>query len=120
MNSQEKVFTRKQPPGEAARLVQTIVGCKWSMTVYRLIDEGIVRPGEMVRAVDGLTTKVMNDCLRKNIGFGIIDRVAYNEVPPRVEYQLTTLGRKIIAILNQLDSLEEELRDETGRSSTAV
>ena len=42
-------------------MVETIYGCKWSLTVYRLLANGINRPGEMVRSVEGLTTKVLNE-----------------------------------------------------------
>ena len=59
--------------------------------------------------VDGLTTKVLNDCLRKNLDFGIINRVAYPEIPPRVEYEITAFGRKFIRILDQIESLQREI-----------
>lgn len=86
MKSKEKIFSRKRAPDKSARMLETIYGYKWSLTIYQLLAEGINRPGEMVRNVDGLTTKVLNECLRKNIQFGILERKSYNEVPPRVEY----------------------------------
>jgi hypothetical protein len=58
----------------------------------------------MVRSVDGLTTKVLNGCLRKNLDFGIINRVAYPEIPPSVEYEITAFGRKFIGSLDQIES----------------
>ncbi len=90
-------------------MVETIYGCKWSLTVYQLLANGIKRPGEMVRSVEGLTTKVLNECLRKNVEFGIIERIAYNEIPPRVEYVVTPFGRKFIRILDDLDKLQKEI-----------
>lgn len=93
-------------------MVETIYGCKWSLTVYALLANDINRPGEMVRNVEGLTTKVLNECLRKNVDFGIIERVAFNEVPPRVEYVVTPFGRKFIRILDELERLQEELAQE--------
>ena len=90
-------------------MVETIYGCKWSLTVYQLLANGIRRPGEMVRSVEGLTTKVLNECLRKNVGFGIIDRISYNEIPPRVEYVVTPFGRKFIRILDELQKLQKEI-----------
>ena len=59
-------------------MVETIYGCKWSLTVYQLLSDGINRPGEMVRNVEGLTTKVLNVCLKKNIEFGILERISFN------------------------------------------
>lgn len=93
-------------------MVETIYGCKWSLTVYKLLANGINRPGQMVRSVDGLTTKVLNECLRKNMEFGIIDRVSHNEVPPRVEYAVTPFGEKFIRILDELEKLQREIASE--------
>lgn len=89
-------------------MVETIFGCKWSLTVYQLLANGINRPGKMVRSVEGLTTKVLNECLRKNMEFGIIERIAYNDVPPRVEYMVTPFGTKFIRILDEIEKLQSE------------
>jgi len=94
-------------------MVEAIYGCKWSLTVYQLLANGINRPGEMVRGVEGLSTKVLNSCLRKNIEFGIIERIAYPEIPPRVEYVVTPFGKKFIRILDDLEKLQEEVETET-------
>ncbi len=90
-------------------MVETIYGCKWSLTVYQLLANGINRPGAMVRSVEGLTTKVLNECLRKNTQFGILERVTYNEVPPRVEYEVTEFGSKFIRVLDELEKLQSEI-----------
>lgn len=63
----------------------------------------------MVRSAEGLTTKVLNDCLRKNLDFGILERIAYPELPPRVEYELTEFGQKFIRVLDQLEALQVEI-----------
>lgn len=90
-------------------MVETIYGCKWSLTVYQLLANGINRPGEMVRAVEGLSTKVLNECLRKNVEFGILDKVVFNELPPRVEYHVTPFGEKFLRILEELEKLQQEI-----------
>ena len=109
MKSQEKIFTRKSAPEKSARMVETIFGCKWSLTVFQLLANGINRPGEMVRSVEGLSTKVLNECLRKNIEFGILDKISFNETPPRVEYQVTEFGQKFIKILDELEKLQNDI-----------
>ena len=109
MTDNEKKLSRVSAPERTARMVEAIYGCKWSLTVYRLLATGVNRPGEMVRSVDGLTTKVLNDCLRKNLDFGIINRVAYPEIPPRVEYEITAFGTRFIRILDQIESLQREI-----------
>ncbi|GAA0395276.1 hypothetical protein GCM10009133_00500 [Cocleimonas flava] len=90
-------------------MVENVFRCKWSLTVYQLLSEGINRPGEMVRSVEGLTTKVLNECLRKNMEYGIIKRIEYNEVPPKVEYVVTPFGKKFIRILDELKELQNEM-----------
>ena len=65
-----------------------------------------------MRSVEGLSTKVLNTCLQRNIKFGILERVTYNEVPPRVEYIVTTFGRKFIRILDELEKLQDEIDEE--------
>lgn len=109
MNTNEKIISRKTPPMDSARMVETIYGCKWSLTVYQLLSVGINRPGEMVRNVEGLTTKVLNVCLKKNIEFGILERISFNELPPRVEYHVTEFGRKFLTITEALEQLQREI-----------
>ena len=109
MKNKEKKFSRKSAPERSARMVEVIYGCKWSLTVYNLLVNKINRPGEMVRNVEGLTTKVLNECLKRNIEFGILERIAFAEVPPRVEYQITPFGRRFIRILDELEKLQSEI-----------
>ena len=92
-------------------MVEAIYGCKWSLTVYQLLAADIHRPGEMVRSVEGLTTKVLNQCLRRNVRFGIIEKQSFNEVPPRVEYRVTPFGEKFLRILDQLENLQDQIDD---------
>lgn len=63
----------------------------------------------MVRSVDGLTTKVLNQCLKKNVEFGILERISYHEVPPRVEYKVTDFGRQFMGVLDELEKLQRTL-----------
>lgn len=118
MKNKEKIFTKKTPPSSSARMVETIYGCKWSLTVYQLLEHGVTRPGEMVRNVEGLSTKVLNQCLKRNVEFGILTKHVFNELPPRVEYEVTSFGQKFLAILQQLDALQKEI-DELDNNSSA-
>ena len=90
-------------------MVETIYGCKWSLTVYQLLVNGINRSGEMLRSVEGLSTKVLNECLKRNVEFGILDKQMFNKLPPRVKYQVTPFGEKFLLILDQLESLQNEI-----------
>lgn len=95
-------------PPTVARMVEDIVGCKWSLTVLGLVRQGINRPSRIERAVPGLSTKVLNERLKKLTRFGILDKRIYPEVPPRVEYRLTPFGEKFSLILDQIEALEHK------------
>lgn len=89
-------------------MLETICGCKWSMTVYRLLRDGINRPGAMVRNVEGLSMKVLNQCLAKNLEFGILVKNTFPETPPLVEYSVTDFGEKFLKIIDAIEQLQEE------------
>jgi DNA-binding HxlR family transcriptional regulator len=97
----------------AARMVEDVIGCKWSLTVLGLVASGVRRPGAMQRRVAGLTAKVLNERLRKLLRFGIIERQVYAEVPPRVEYTLTNFGRRFDGVLQEVAALEAQLPGES-------
>lgn len=96
-------------PSTVAGMVESIIGCKWSLSVLQMVQQGINRPGAMERAIDGLTTKVLNERLRKLLNYGILQRYAYSEIPPRVEYKLTAFGEKFVHILNEIEKLNQEI-----------
>ena len=89
--------------------MEDIIGCKWSLAVLGLVRRGVHRPGALEHAVDGLSAKVLNERLRKLQRFGILERHAYAEIPPRVEYRLTAFGERFASILDAVDKLEAEL-----------
>lgn len=93
------------------QMVESIVGCKWSLTVLGLVRKGVHRPGEMEHAVDGLSGKVLNERLTKLVRFGILQKVSFAEVPPRVEYRMTAFGNKFIKLLDEIDRLQQALND---------
>jgi DNA-binding HxlR family transcriptional regulator len=100
----------KQP--SAIGMAEDIMGCKWSLTVIQLVRQGIRRPGLMERTIDGLTTKVLNERLRKLTNYKILQRHAYPEIPPRVEYYLTPFGEKFVSILDSLMELDVEFNSQ--------
>ena len=109
MNLVETQTDPAQEKPNVARMVESVLRCKWSWQVLGLIRSGVARPGAMKRALPGITTKVQNDCLQRMLFFGIIQRTSFHELPPRVEYTLTGLGEKFIAILDSIQTLQREL-----------
>ena len=101
-----------------SRMVEDVVGCKWTLTIMQLIRHGTCRPGVLERSVEGLTTKVLNERLRKLVDYGILERRAYAEIPPRVEYELTPFGQKFASILDRIEELEAEYDRQTPAASS--
>ena len=106
MNSQRQV-TPTTP--NVARMVEDIVGCKWSLAVLGAVRGGVCRPGAMEHAIEGLSKKVLNERLNKLVRFGILEKQAYPELPPRVEYRFTPFGDKFLGVLDGVDALQREI-----------
>lgn len=108
-----------QPPIRIAALLEDVLGCKWSWSILRAIHTGTVRPGRIERAIPGLSTKVLNERLRKLVLHGVLEKTEFQEVPPRVEYGFTELGRKFVSVLQQIEALEREHAGHGRRSESS-
>ena len=100
--------TPDTPP--VARMVEDIVGCKWSLAVIGAVRRGVCRPGALEHSIDGLSKKVLNERLAKLVRYGILDKRSYAEMPPRVEYRITPFGEKFCGLLDGIEALQDELR----------
>jgi len=89
-------------------MVESIIGCKWSVRLLQLCAEGHRRPSAFLRACPGLSAKVLNERLRKMIRFGILHRTVHGEKPPvEVEYGLTGFGLRFMRIIEEVQRLQE-------------
>jgi DNA-binding HxlR family transcriptional regulator len=93
----------------AARMVEDVVGCKWSLAVLSSVRGGVRRPGAMEHAIAGISKKVLNERLRKLVRFGILEKRSYPELPPRVEYSLTRVGEQFSGLMEAVDRLQDAL-----------
>lgn len=78
-----------------SRRVLTVLAEKWTLLILSQLAAGPMRTAEIRRRVDGVSEKMLIQTLRKLEGFGLVSRRSYPEVPPRVEYRLTPLGRSM-------------------------
>jgi DNA-binding HxlR family transcriptional regulator len=96
------------------RMVEDIVGCKWSLGVLDAVKQGIRRPGAMEHHIEGLSKKVLSERLAKLVRYGILERRAFAEVPPRVEYSFTPFGQRLCEVLDRIDELQREWSSISG------
>ena len=89
------------------RRLEDVVGCKWSAAVLAAIARNVTRPGQLERFIPGISTKVLNERLRKLLEYELISRREFPGKMLRVEYSLTATGRQLAAILDQLRDLDE-------------
>lgn len=95
---------------------------KWSMLLLVILDEfGVMRFNELSRAISDISPKVLSGHLKTLEAIGLVRRVLYAEVPPRVEYDLTGLGMTLIPILDELSEWgREHLEDVSGNLAKKV
>jgi DNA-binding HxlR family transcriptional regulator len=108
--SLREASSQQEESTEVAAMVENIVGCKWSVRLLRLIADGCNRPSALLRGCPGLSTKVMNERLRKMMRFGIVRRTVFGEKPPvEVEYLMTPFGSRFLRILDEVQRLQADV-----------
>lgn len=108
----KKIPAQKHRVPSIGSMLEDIVGCKWSLSVLELVRGGVARPGAMQRAVDGLSTKVLNERLRKLQRYGILDKTVFPVTPPHVEYRLTAFGSQFSVLLDDVKKLQVLLENQ--------
>lgn len=86
------------------------VGDKWSVLVVICLSEGTQRFSALRRRIEGISQRMLTETLRQLERDGIVRRTVYAEVPARVEYALTPMGRTLIKPLGALAAWAEEHR----------
>ncbi len=80
-----------------------IIGGKWKPVILYCIRSDKRRFGEISARIPGLSRKVLTQQLKELEKDGLLTRKQYNEIPPRVEYELTALGKSLSPVLNEME-----------------
>ncbi|MGO5374645.1 winged helix-turn-helix transcriptional regulator [Bifidobacterium thermophilum] len=80
-----------------------LIGNKWEVLVLRDLMPGTKRFGELKQSIGGISQKVLTSKLREMEADGLVERHVFAEVPPRVEYSLTPLGRTLKPVLDAME-----------------
>ena len=87
-----------------------VIGGKWKIPILWRLKDGSKRYGELQRSLPKVTHKMLTQQLRELELDEIITRKVYSEVPPKVEYNLTLLGKTVIPVIDLLREWGEEYR----------
>jgi DNA-binding HxlR family transcriptional regulator len=103
--------TGKKDSSSLVSIFEDCLGCKWTIPILISISEGFNRPGALLKKNQGLSTKVLNECLGRLIEYKILQKLTYPETPPRVEYCFTDFGLGITDILIRIRQLQNEFQN---------
>ena len=90
----------------------TLISDKWKILIIRDLLGGTKRFSELRRSVGHISQKVLSSNLRQMEADGVVHHEVYAEVPPRVEYSLTTTGRSLETVINALHDWGEHYKAE--------
>jgi DNA-binding HxlR family transcriptional regulator len=97
--------------------ILALIGGKWSMLLLCILTDGPVRSGELGRRAGGISQKMLTQTLRELERHGIVQRRDHGEVPPRVDYALTPLGRSLSSLVRQIETWVETNYSRMTRSA---
>jgi DNA-binding HxlR family transcriptional regulator len=100
-----------KPDITIVREVFDLTGARWTVPVLVTLEAGRMRFGEIARDVGGVAQKQLAATLKELERDGFVDRTAFATIPPRVEYELTELGRELVGGVKRLGSIAYNNRD---------
>ncbi|KEQ28782.1 winged helix-turn-helix transcriptional regulator [Pedobacter antarcticus] len=98
-------------------LSMSVIGGRWKPAILCRLAYGTMRYGELKKAIDGISERMLVAQLREMEKDRIVQRIVYPEVPPRVEYQLTDLGRTMKPMLDAMSEWGNKYRDQIDAGS---
>ena len=98
------VYARNCP----SRQVLDRIGDSWSVLAVGMLADGARRYTELARAIDGISPKMLTQTLRALERDGLVTRTVHPVVPPRVDYELTGLGRSLLGLVSALEQWAQD------------
>ncbi|SEP16064.1 winged helix-turn-helix transcriptional regulator [Amycolatopsis saalfeldensis] len=95
------------------------IGDQWTVLIVGALVDGPLRFTQIGKRVEGISQKVLTQTLRSLVRDGILTRTAYPVIPPRVDYELTTLGRDLSEPLELLDRWARRHMDQVSAARAA-
>ncbi|UTE77172.1 helix-turn-helix domain-containing protein [Rossellomorea sp. KS-H15a] len=98
----------------AIDLVIDVIGGKWKVLILWNLNEGVKRFNELKRSLPNITQKMLTQQLRELEEHGLVERTVYQEVPPKVEYSTTEMGKKLQSTLFEMCKWGDEYAEQKG------
>ena len=98
------MLTKDELPDCPVQTTVQLIGSKWKLLIMRNLLARPWRFNELHKSLEGVSQKVLTDSLRSMEEDGIITRTVYPEVPPRVEYALSELGKSMQPIIQSMEA----------------
>ncbi|MBZ3935210.1 winged helix-turn-helix transcriptional regulator [Methanimicrococcus blatticola] len=102
----------KELPPCPVEVTLQLIGDKWKVLILRELMPGKKRFGELQKSISNVSQRMLTQQLKAMEKDGLVNRVAYAEIPPRVEYSLTELGRSLEPILDSMNTWGEFYKNE--------
>lgn len=96
-----------------------LIADEWTPLVIYALEEGAMRFSQILKRIDGISTKMLTQTLRAMERSGLVQRVVHAVVPPIVEYSLTPLGQTLVEPVNMLQIWAYEHLQEVARARMA-
>lgn len=94
--------TKEELPECPVATAVSLIGGKWKLLIIRNLRVRPWRFNELQRNLEGISQKVLTDSLSQLIDDGLVYRHDYQEMPPKVDYRLTELGKEIMPVMDAL------------------
>ena len=104
----------KELPACPVEATLTLISDKWKVLILRDLMPGTKRFGELKKSLGSVSQKVLTAQLREMEENGLVERKAYPEVPPRVEYSPTPLGRSLQPIMDAMRVWGEQYKQQNA------
>lgn len=105
------MLTKEELPECPVATTVQLIGNKWKLLIIRnMIYNGTQRFGDFLKTIPAISKKVLTDNLRSLESDGLIEREVFAEVPPRVEYSLSKLGKSLKPILDAMQEWGEDYK----------
>ena len=110
----EKNLAQREWPACPVETTLALIGDKWKVLILRELLGGTRRFGELQHGIGRVSQKVLTSQLRAMEADGLVHREVFAEVPPRVEYSLTPLGRSLAPVMDALRAWGEGFKSRLG------